>query len=127
DAGEQPHRGAAVPAIEGALGRGETAEPLAGDARRVPVELDVDAHRAERVGGRQVVEAAGEPTDAALALGERGEDEGAVPDGLVAGDAAFAAERARRPHTESLHGLGHSKGRGGKPRPAIRALSPAST
>src|SRR5690606_33453969 len=119
DAREQPHRGAAVAAVEGALRRREPAKPLPGDARGVAVELDVDAHGAEGVGRREVVEAAGEPVDAALSLGQRREDERAMPDGFVTGDAGLAAERARGADSEALHrhlAGGHSKAPQAKPR-----------
>ena len=54
--------------------------------------LDLDAQRAHDVDGRQAVRAVEKMLNARFALGQRGEHDGAVRDGFVAGNGAVAGE-----------------------------------
>src|SRR5262249_41481676 len=93
---DQAAAGAGIAEVEHALRRAEAADA---DAVHTPLAfahaLDRGAQRAHRLGGVEHVLAFEQPGYAGFPDRERAEDEGAVRDRFVAGDARAALQRAR--------------------------------
>ena len=98
--GQKAHRGPAVAAVDGTARHRQSVEPDA--VHRGPRALDLDRHAevAEGLRGREVVEAAAEVRDAGAALGQRGEDQRAMPDGTCRLEWALAPGAGRRRECE---------------------------
>jgi hypothetical protein len=90
DAGKKPHRRAGVAAVDRILRRGEPFESFAFDPKQPIVAGDLHPERFEGFDRAVVVLAAGEIGDAARAVRDRGKDDRAVADRLVARDGQFA-------------------------------------
>ena len=100
-AGEDPrqesHQRARVAAVDRLLRGDQAAESAAEDAQRVRVRLvDPDPQRADRSERRLRVVRATEAGDASLAVGDRPEQQRAVREGLVSGDADVPVDARRR-------------------------------
>jgi len=94
DAGEQPHRRAGIAAVDDFLGRAEPLPAFAFDREQPIVAGNFYAESLERLDRTVVVLAPREIGDPARAVRDRGENDGAMADRLVAGDGDLAAQRS---------------------------------
>jgi hypothetical protein len=99
---QQSHRRAGVAAVDDVGGHAKPLQPYAVDGGGVVCAFDGDAHRAERLSRRCVVQALRQARDARHAASERAEDQTSVADRFVPWNSNAAVQRARSANTVSL-------------------------